>query len=82
MEMILPQQQEYSHLYEGIEHCAVGQKEKAARATRAAFSSRENSPNGNFTIKTFLGKSYEPERGVSSDFSRINIFVFNDLEYS
>jgi hypothetical protein len=36
-----------------IEHCAEGQNEKAARATRAAFSSRENSSNGNFTIKTF-----------------------------
>jgi hypothetical protein len=53
---------------------------KAARATRTAFFSRENSSNGNLTIETFWKNLMSLEQGVSSDFSMINAFIFNHLE--
>jgi hypothetical protein len=42
--------------------------------------SRENSSNGALnSVKTFWNESYEPKKGVSSNFWEINAFVFNDL---
>src|SRR4051812_25123543 len=54
---------------------------KAARATRTAFFSRENSSNGNLTIETFWKNLMSLAQGVSRDFSMINAFIFNYLRF-
>jgi hypothetical protein len=43
-------------------------KRKGHPATRAAFSSRENSSNGAKTVKTFWRNLMSPKRGVSRNF--------------
>ena len=60
--------------------CDLEQNEKATRQLGRPFLSRENSSNGDQTVKTFWRNLMSRKRGVSSNISEINIFIFNELE--
>src|ERR1700691_1114437 len=56
------------------------QNEKATRQLGQPFLSRENSSNGDQTVKTFWRNLMSLKRGVSRNISEINSFIFSDLQ--
>src|SRR5580704_17734032 len=55
-------------------------KTKRPPGNRRPFLSRENSSNGDSTVKTFWRNLMSRKRGVSRNFCEINGFSFNSLE--
>jgi hypothetical protein len=61
-------------------HAILTQNEKATRQLGQPFLSRENSSNGDQTVKTFWRNLMSLKRGVSRNISEINAFIFNALQ--